>query len=77
MTKNKKTNSKLRGMTLFMEKFWLVLAIISFLVVAYIYISEGEVTRQTAQYLVFPFLAGLMYGFRTIFRRRMERNENL
>lgn len=77
MIKNNKKNSKLRGMTIFMEKFWLALAIISFLVVAYIYIAEGEVTRQTAQYLVFPFLAGLMYGFRTIFRRRMEKNERL
>ena len=77
MTNNKKKNSKLRGMSLFMEKFWLALAIISFIVVGYIYISEGEVTRQTAQYLVFPFLAAAMYGFRTIFRKRMEKNEDI
>ena len=77
MTNNKKKNTKLRGISLFMEKFWLALAIISFLAVAYIYISEGEVTRQTAQYLVFPFLAGLMYAFRTIFRKRMEKHEDL
>jgi len=76
MTKNNNRNSKLRGMTLFMEKFWLALAIISFLIVIYMFIAQG-ISRETIQYLVFPFLAGLMYGFRIFFRKRMEKNQDL
>ena len=59
-----------------MEKFWLVLAIASFVVVMYIFINDGGLNRQNAQYLVFPLLAGLMYGFRTYVRKRLEKNQD-
>lgn len=67
----------MRSFSIFMEKLWLIIAIVSFIVVIYMIITQGGFTRRNVQYLVFPFLAGLMYGFRTIFRKRMERNQDL
>ena len=75
MNRNNKDDNKMRSVSLFMEKFWLALAIASLVVVVYIFMSDGGFTRQNAQYLVFPLLAGLMYGFRTYVRKRMEKNE--
>ena len=66
----------LRGVSLFMEKFWLALAIASLVVVIYIFVNDKGITRENAQYLVFPLLAGLMYGFRSFFRKRMEKNQD-
>jgi len=77
MNQKNKKNNNLRGVSLFMEKFWLTLAIASFVVVVYIFIGDGGLTRENAQYLVFPLLAGLMYGFRTYVRKRMEKNQDL
>ncbi len=57
-----------------MEKFWLVLAILSLLAVIYIFIVDG-MSRNNIQYLIFPVLAGAMYGFRSFFRKRMENRE--
>lgn len=74
--KNKKKNN-IRGVSLVMEKFWLALAIISLIVVIYIFVTDKGINRENAQYLVFPLLAGLMYGFRTFFRKRMEKNQDL
>ncbi len=74
--KNKKKNN-IRGVSLVMEKFWLALAVISLIVVIYIFVTDKGINRQNAQYLVFPLLAGLMYGFRTFFRKRMEKNQDL
>lgn len=54
-----------------MEKFWLVLAIASFIVVAYLFIADG-INRENLQYLVFPTMAGAMYAFRLFVRKRME-----
>lgn len=76
MNQKDKKNNNMRGVSLFMEKFWLALAIASFVVVVYIFISDGGFTRENAQYLVFPLLAGLMYGFRTYVRKRMEKNQD-
>lgn len=73
---NKKKNN-MRSVSLVMEKFWLALAIISLIVVIYIFVNDKGINRQNAQYLVFPLLAGLMYGFRTFFRKRMEKNQDL
>lgn len=76
MNQKNKKNNNLRSVSLFMEKFWLVLAIASFVVVMYIFINDGGLNRQNAQYLVFPLLAGLMYGFRTYVRKRLEKNQD-
>ncbi len=65
------TSSGLRKVSLVMEKFWLVLAILSLFVVCYIYITEG-LSKTNVQYLVFPLLAGVMYGARTFMRRKTE-----
>lgn len=77
MKEQNKKNSNLHGVSLVMEKFWLALAIISLVVVIYIFISDKGLNRENVQYLVFPLLAGLMYGFRTFFRKRMEKNKDL
>lgn len=58
-----------------MEKFWLIIAIVSLLGVFYFFVVEG-VNRQTLTYLVFPALAGAMYAFRVTFRKRFERNND-
>ena len=57
-----------------MEKFWLVVAIVSLFVVIYFFLAEG-IDRRTLSYLIFPALAGVMYGFRVAFRKRFERSE--
>jgi hypothetical protein len=68
-------NKKLKSVSLFMERFWLGLAIVSFIVVCYFFIVDG-VNAQTLQMLVFPLLAGLMYGFRSFFRQRLEKGDD-
>ena len=55
-----------------METFWLLLSVASALVVVYIMATKGF--AQNIQLLIFPALAGLMFGFRRIFRKRMEAN---
>ncbi|HKL03513.1 MAG TPA: hypothetical protein VJ911_07545 [Cryomorphaceae bacterium] len=65
----------MKRVSLVMEKFWLALAIISLLVVIYIFIVDG-LNRNNVQYLIFPVLAGAMYGFRSFFRKRMEKNDD-
>jgi ABC-type bacteriocin/lantibiotic exporter with double-glycine peptidase domain len=55
-----------------MEAFWLILASVSLIVVVYIIITKGFL--QNLQLLIFPILAGLMFAFRRIFRKRMETN---
>ncbi len=68
--KNKDAYSKVGRI---MEIFWLSLAILSLLVVIYIFFAQG-ITRANIQYLVFPGMAGAMFAFRYVMRRRMERN---
>lgn len=68
---NKPPNKRLRKISLIMERFWLVIALGSLAVVLYIFATEG-IDRRTLQYLIFPALAGVMYGFRTVFRKRLE-----
>jgi hypothetical protein len=57
-----------------MERLWLVIAIASLLVVFYFFAVDG-INRITLQYLVFPGIAGVMYGFRYTFRKRLEGRE--
>ncbi len=61
----------MRKVSIWMERFWLAIAVLSLLVVLYIFVVEG-VDRRTLQYLIFPLLAGAMYGFRITFRKRLE-----
>ncbi len=61
----------MRKVSLFMERLWLAVAIVSLLIVFYFFAVNG-VNEVTLQYLVFPALAGLMYGFRYTFRKRLE-----
>lgn len=73
---NEKKNKKLRKVSIFMEKFWLALAIVSLVIVIYIFMTSGGINTDNAQYLVFPALAGLMYGFRKFFRKRLEKMDD-
>ena len=57
-----------------MEIFWLSLAIVSLLVVVYLYIRDG-ISGENLQYLVFPFMAGAMFFFRRFMRKKLERND--
>ena len=74
-SKNQKDQSKFSKVSLVMEKFWMVIAIISLLAVFYFFVVDG-VNRQTLAYLIFPALAGAMYAFRLTFRKRFERNND-
>lgn len=67
----KKPGNKMRKVSIVMERFWLLIAIGSFAAVLYIFFTEG-IDRRTLQYLIFPALAGAMYAFRYLFRKRME-----
>jgi hypothetical protein len=58
---NNNDGNRLKGLSLFMEKLWLIIA--------------NGVNRTNLQYLIFPALATVMYGFRTTFRKRMEKRE--
>jgi membrane protein implicated in regulation of membrane protease activity len=55
-----------------METFWLALAIVTAIFVGYLMATKGF--SQNIQLLVFPIIAGTMFGFRRIFRKRMEAN---
>ncbi len=74
MSEQQKHN-RMRKVNIVMERFWLVLAILALLFVIYFFIVDG-VNSRTLQYLVFPVLAGVMYGFRVTFRKRLERRDN-
>lgn len=67
-------NARLRNVSIWMERFWLLITVASLVVVIYLMFTE-ENQKQTLQFLVFPGLAGLMYGFRYTFRKRMEGRE--
>lgn len=69
--KNKPEGSKMRKVSIWMERFWLTMALGSLLAVLYIFVTEGA-DRRTLQFLIFPALAGAMFGFRYTFRKRME-----
>jgi hypothetical protein len=64
-------NRGLKKVSVFMERLWLAIAIVSLVVVCYFFITEG-VNARTIQYLVFPGIAGIMYAFRATFRKRFE-----
>lgn len=69
-----KDNKRLTKVSKVMELFWLAVAIVSLVVVIYIFILDRGINGENAQFLVFPVLAGVMYGFRAGFRKRMEKN---
>jgi len=75
--KEDKSYHRMRKFSLIMEKFWLVLAIASLLVVFYIfYQNRNNWNSEMLTYLVFPALAGAMYAFRTFMRKRLEKTQN-
>lgn len=53
-----------------MTAFWLLLAVLGLLVAMYFMWKDGW--RQGSVYLIFPLLAGMMYGFRKFMLRRMD-----
>lgn len=58
-----------------MTAFWLVLAILGLIVAGYFILKDGW--RAGSVYLIFPLLAGMMYGFRKFMLARMNRhNQN-
>jgi hypothetical protein len=75
MKDNDKDRRRFTKVSRFMEKLWLAVAIISLLVVIYFFLAEG-VNRRTLSYLIFPALAGTMYGFRYAFRKRFESRDD-
>jgi uncharacterized membrane-anchored protein len=72
---SKDSGKRMRKVSIWMERFWLLIAIASLIAVCYMFINEG-VNKGTLQLLIFPALAGLMYAFRYTFRRRFEGREN-
>lgn len=54
------------------EKFWLVAVIAAAVMAIHAIVTEGW--DEGKQMLVIPAIAGLWYGFRRSFRKRMERN---
>lgn len=76
MENKNKSDQRLRTFSLIMEKFWLFLAIASLLVVFYIFFQHrNDFKVDYLSYLVFPALAGAMYAFRSIMRKRMEKSD--
>lgn len=55
-----------------MTTFWLILAILGLLVAIYFMVKDG--IERGSVYLVFPLLAGMMYGFRKFMLARMDRH---
>jgi uncharacterized membrane-anchored protein len=72
--KNDKDLERLRKVSLFMEKFWLLIAVVSLVVVIYLYFQPERNKGEVLTYLIFPALAGLMFAFRRTFRKRQEKN---
>lgn len=57
----------------FMELFWLVVSLLSAVMALYMLVRAG--LREGGIYLLFPFLAGAMYGVRRWVRKKMEKQE--
>jgi hypothetical protein len=55
-----------------MTAFWLILAILSLLVALYMIATSGWEVGSV--YLIFPVLAGMMYGFRKFMLGRMDKH---
>lgn len=55
-----------------MTAFWLILAILSLLVAVYMISVSGWM--EGSVYLIFPLLAGMMYGVRKFMLSRMDKN---
>jgi hypothetical protein len=72
MNNSPKDKERFSKVSRIMEKVWLVVAIGSLLVVVYFFFDRG-INRTTLSYLIFPALAGAMFGFRFAFRKRFEK----
>lgn len=59
---------------LYSERLWLVLTIGAFLFATYMVITEGS--KEWGYYVMFG-IAGSMYFFRRMLRKRFERNKTL
>lgn len=57
-----------------MTAFWLILAILSSIVALYMIATAGW--AEGSMFLIFPLLAGMMYGFRKFMAGRMEKFED-
>lgn len=55
-----------------MELFWLVLAIVSAGLAAYLIATQGW--EEGSLYLIFPAIAGFAFGVRRMMRKRMEKH---
>jgi len=55
-----------------MTTLWLVIAVIGLLIAGYFMMKDDW--REGSVYLIFPLLAGMMYGLRKFMLGRMERH---
>lgn len=63
-----------RGVNRFMELFWLVVAIIALLMSLYMIRVKGW--EAGWHYLIFPLLAGAMYGLRRVLGKKAKAEED-
>ncbi len=64
----------MRKYNLFMEKFWMVIAIVSFVYGVYMIRKFG--LADAGLYLIMPLIAGALYYLRSYARRRAEREND-
>lgn len=57
----------------FMELFWLIVCLLATIMALYMLVRTGF--REGGIYLLFPFLAGAMYGVRRWVRKKVEKQE--
>lgn len=57
-----------------MTIFWLVVTVIGLAVSAWFIYQDGW--HAGSMYLVFPFMSGVMYGFRVFMLHRINRQNN-
>ena len=57
-----------------MTTVWLVIAVMGLLIAGYFMVKDGW--REGSVYLIFPLLAGMMYGLRKFMMGRMERHND-
>ncbi|MEZ4721567.1 MAG: hypothetical protein R2813_06775 [Flavobacteriales bacterium] len=57
-----------------MEKFWLVIAILSFVYAVYMIGKQG--LSESIIYLIFPLVAGALFYMRYFMRKRFEKGQD-
>lgn len=55
-----------------MTNFWLAMAVGSLLIAIYVIFQNGW--QEGSMYLIFPVLAGMMYGIRKFMLKRLDRH---